>query len=93
MKKVVPGAVGLLSVTVAGLVGAVAVQPATTHLERSVTIAATAADLEGDRRFHRPAGSIAGAGGGASEPRGAAQLRHPRVRTTRSWLPRAGRRR
>ncbi len=33
----------------------------------------------GDRKFYRPAGSIAGAGGGASEALGAAQPRHGRV--------------
>jgi hypothetical protein len=35
--------------------------------------------VRGDRKFYRPAGSIAGAGGGASEALGAAQPRHGRV--------------
>lgn len=46
MKKVLLGIAGALVVTIGGVAAAASMQPATTHIERSVTVSATAADLE-----------------------------------------------
>jgi hypothetical protein len=46
MKKVLLGIAGALVVTIGGVAAAASMQPETTHVERSVTVAASAADLE-----------------------------------------------
>lgn len=46
MKKVLLGIAGALLVTVAGVGAAASMQPATTHVERTVTVAGSAVDLE-----------------------------------------------
>jgi hypothetical protein len=46
MKKVLLGIAGVLALTVAGVGVAASMQPEHTHIERSTTIAASAADLE-----------------------------------------------
>lgn len=45
MKKVLIGVAGVLGVAVVGFVGAVMMQPDTTHVERSVVVAASPADV------------------------------------------------
>lgn len=46
MKKVLLGIAGVLVVTIGGVAAAASMQPDATHVERSVTVQATAADLE-----------------------------------------------
>jgi hypothetical protein len=46
MKKVLLGIAGALLVTVAGVGAAASMQPATTHVERTVMVAGSAVDLE-----------------------------------------------
>ena len=46
MKKVLLGIAGALVVTIGGVAAAASMQPETTHVERTITVTATAADLE-----------------------------------------------